>query len=121
MAVLERGFIWRSRFGVTVFNDWADEVSTELLNRSYQQWCADHRVGYPMSRVQLGKRMTKLYQPFRPNDGDWRIIGDVEVLARYADPIIKQNRPPGYKLGSLDEARARFLEMYKIAKNWGSE
>jgi phage/plasmid-associated DNA primase len=119
LAVLERGFVWRSRFGATAFDNWDDVVSTELLNRSYLQWCSDNRVNYPMSRVQLGKRMTELYPAHRDKAGIWRVIGEVESLARFADPVIKKDRPPGYKVQSLDEARAQFLEMRKISKDWG--
>jgi hypothetical protein len=121
LAVLERGYVWRSRFGASVYGEWHNFVSTELLNRSYLQWCGDHRVQYPMTRVQLGKRMTELYKPFRPATGDWRVIGEVESLAQHADPVVKKERPPGYDLLSLDEARARFLDMRKIAKDWGGE
>jgi hypothetical protein len=121
LAVLERGYVWRSRFGASIFSEWHEFVSTELLNASYLQWCGDHRVNYPMSRVQLGKRMTEWYRPFRPQAGDWRIIGEVESLAQKSDPIVKKERPPGYTLGSLEEARARFLEMRKIVRDWGDE
>jgi hypothetical protein len=74
-----------------------------------------------MTRVQLGKRLTELYRPFRPKHDDWRVIGEVESLAQHADPVVKQERPPGYNLLSLDEARARFVEMRKIAKDWGDQ
>ena len=34
LAVLERGFVWRSRHGLPVFNAWHEFVSTEPLSRS---------------------------------------------------------------------------------------
>ena len=54
LAVLERGFLWRSRHGIEAFSEWQDFCTTELLNRSYLQWCADNRVQRPESRELLG-------------------------------------------------------------------
>jgi hypothetical protein len=65
--------------------------------------------------------MTELYPSYRDKAGTLRVIGEVESLARFADPVIRKDRPPGYKLESLDEARARFLEMRKITKEWSAE
>jgi hypothetical protein len=66
LAVLERGFLWKSRHGAAVFRDWSEFYTTELLSRSYLQWCGENRVSYPMSRVQLGKMMAEIYQSSRP-------------------------------------------------------
>lgn len=128
-AVRERGFVWCSRHGLAKFNEWHEFVSTELLNRSYLQWCGDNRVRRPMSRVQLGQRMSVIYSPIRPR-GE-QIIGEVEVATRTetgsnsggflaGDLIIWAKRPPGYTVCSLDKARARFVDMRGVNGEWVS-
>ena len=32
--------------------------------------------------------------------------------------IVYQHHPPGYRVGSLDEARARFLELHEVDADW---
>jgi hypothetical protein len=122
LAVLERGFAWRSRYGVRVFSEWHEFVATELFNRSYQQWCDDNRIFRPMSREQLGRRLADIYQTARPRGSP--IIGEVEsaTLGRSdIDLIVKKDRAPGYQLGSLDEARARFADQRGVTGDWKAE
>ena len=47
LTVLARGFVWRSRHGHSDFRQWDEFVTTELLTRSYAQWCQENRVNYP--------------------------------------------------------------------------
>ena len=61
MSVLNRGFVWRSRYGHKDFLAWDEFVSIELLNQSYRQWCGDNRVFYPEHREALGTFMNKSY------------------------------------------------------------
>jgi Family of unknown function (DUF5906) len=127
LAVLERGFVWRSRHGLPEFNEWREFVSTELLNRSYLQWCAENRIQRPMTRVQLGIRMTGMYQPCRPG-GD-EIIGEVEAatptftgantFGYISDElVVRTHRPPGYAVGGLKEARISFTKARGVAGEW---
>jgi hypothetical protein len=117
---LERGFVWRSRHGIAEFNQWMEFCSTELLNRSYLQWCGDNRVQRPMTRVQLGVRMTEIYQPSRPDRQE--IIGEVETATKTAvglsssgfiaeDLIVKADRQHGYMVNAIDAARAQFTKI----------
>jgi len=122
LAVLERGFAWRSRYGVRVFSEWHEFVATELFNRSYQQWCDDNRIYRPMSREQLGRRLVDIYQRGRPGGG--QIIGEVESATLgvgASELIMKKDRAPGYQLGSLDEARARFADQRGVTGDWKAE
>jgi hypothetical protein len=66
MTVLARGFVWRSRFGVRCFGEWAEFVTTELLERSYLQWADDQRLYQRQTRVELGKFMSQLHATSRP-------------------------------------------------------
>src|SRR5262249_2991003 len=97
-AVLERGFVWESRYGLKEFLEWRPFVSTQLLLKSHLQWCDHNRISRPKSAAQLGKRMTEMYRSTRP----WRdeIIGEAESSNWYTnDPIIRQQRAPGYDVG----------------------
>jgi hypothetical protein len=118
--VLERGFVWRSRFGIDQFTIWCEFCTTELLERSYLQWCADTRAPRPESRFALGVRMSEMYSGVRPR-GD-QIIGEVETwppgLAKEQLIIKTGGRPPGYLVNSLDEARARFAEIRGVTGDW---
>jgi hypothetical protein len=119
LAVLERGFVWRSRHGVSEFGRWYDFYATELLHRAYLQWCNDNRVAHPKSREELGVRMTAIYSAARP-DGD-QIIGELETWPpdkNANDLVVKSHRPPGYWVWSLDEARARFSEVRGVPGDW---
>ena len=122
LAVLERGFIWRSRYGIIEFGKWTEFVSTELLHRSYHQWCDDERVQRRASRVEIGKRMTEVYQSARP-DGN-HVIGEIESATPGFldhDVIVRANRPPGYVLDVLSIARARFSDQRGVVGDWGIE
>jgi hypothetical protein len=108
-AVLDRGFVWRSRYGAVAFDEWNRSVTTELLHESYLQWCRDNRVNYPMSREQLGKRMATMYQWQRL--AVRQITGEVEALAAHADPVIKKPNQPGYLVDTIDQAMCKFMEV----------
>src|SRR5262249_16397947 len=99
LAVLERGFVWESRYGVTDFLTLRPFVSTLLLHKSYLQWCNRNRVSRPKDATQLGKRMTEMYQRARPRRHE--IIGEVEAFSGDEPRVIRQNRPHGYDVGSL--------------------
>jgi Family of unknown function (DUF5906) len=121
LAVLERGFVWRSRHGVDEFAGWREFYSTELLARSYLQWCGDTRVSHPASREALGVRMRAIYSPTRPR-GD-QVISELETWPPgkpQADLVVKSDRPPGYSVGTLDEARDRFSAVRGVAGDWSA-
>jgi hypothetical protein len=114
LAVLERGFVWESRYGVTDFLTWRPFVSTLLLHKSYLQWCNRNRVSRPRDATQLGRRMTEMYQQARPRRDE--IIGEIEASS--GDDglrVITKYRPHGYDVGRLSEARARFTEVRGVA------
>jgi hypothetical protein len=120
LTVLERGFIWRSRHGVEEFGAWTDFATTELLERSYLQWCAETRQNRPETRVALGARMSEIYSAGRPR-GD-QIIGELDTWPPGLDKpelIIKSSaRPPGYVVNSLEEARNRFVDVRGVNGDW---
>jgi hypothetical protein len=142
MTCLERKFIWCSRFGVRMFQEWHEFCTTELLMRSYLQWCDDNRLYQRQTRQELGEFMVKVkYQHARPKVvhpvyeiGALPAIGrggadpsvadpaqpmmialpgttlteDIDALERLA--VVRGRNQQGYRLGDLEEARAKFME-----------
>ncbi len=116
--VLERGFVWKSRYGLAVFNTWDEFCSTELLHASYRQWCQEARIQRPMLREQLGKRLNQIgYEPQRTRapvilrEVDHLYSGSLKELGNADDGVVWSDpggRPPGYTLGSLEQARSQF-------------
>jgi hypothetical protein len=121
LAVLERGFVWESRYGVRDFQHWRPFVSTLLLHRSYLQWCSRNRVSRPKDETQLGKRMSEMYQKSRPRRQE--VIGEVEAHSGVEDElqVIWHYRPHGYDVGDLSEARAKFGEVRGVVIDWPDE
>lgn len=127
LAVLERGFVYRSRFGAPWFAAWQPFYTTELLWRSYLQWCSETRPYDRKSQVQLGIMMTALYPTSRPRTAE--PVYEVESvspppqgMARQAwldqEAIVRKQHAYGYKLQGLADARARFLEIVDVDATW---
>jgi hypothetical protein len=142
LAVLSRGFLWKSRFGAEYFRSWQTFYTTELLYRSYSQWCQENQPFDRKRREELGQFMAKLYQRSRPRgmypvyelDTANAVYGpdvgaehgvDVSALRSDWSPdttsIVRQEHPVGYTVGTLFEARTRFTELYPIPTEWGEE
>jgi hypothetical protein len=114
LDVLDRGFVWRSRHGISVFTQWEPFVATELLAHSYRQWCTDSRIGYPQHRTALGRFLNKFYRAHRPNDE--HIVYEAESVSSLAaaGPVVWMKRPPGYTLDALAAARKTFADKLKL-------
>jgi hypothetical protein len=142
LTCLDREFIWCSRFGVRMFQNWFEFCTTELLMRSYLQWCDDNRLYQRQSRQDLGTFMTKMYPTGRPkiaqpvheiavllpsrgagdppphDPAQPEIVGfgfagatlteDIDALERIA--VVRKPDQHGFRLGDLQEARAKFQE-----------
>lgn len=112
--ILERGFVFSSKYGVTEFKYWMEWVSRDLMILSYQQWCSKNRISYPSSGIMLSKRLRSIY-PFNRSSHD-EIIGEVEAIvsnsiAGTSDPVIRKSRPDGFRMGDLDTAREAFAHV----------
>jgi phage/plasmid-associated DNA primase len=129
LAVLSRGFIWKSRYGARYFREWHEFYSTELLHRSYSQWCRENRPRDHKSREALGKMLGPLYQPSRPREAhplyelEAIDVDPSEKRGNWLDKhsIVWGDHPRGYLVGSLEEARIRFSENCDVSTEWGSE
>jgi hypothetical protein len=139
LAALSRGFLWKSRHGAPWFSAWHEFYTTELLVRSYQQWCDEARASERKGRPQLGTFFTQLYRCSRPRgqhpgyeidsidrstlrdtfDASGNIISSGLTLDEIA--IVFLDHPNGYQIGELEDARARFLEICDVNPGWGDE
>lgn len=116
--ILERGFVFISKYGVTEFKNWIEWVSRDLMIASYLQWCSKNRVNYPASGIMLGKRLRSVY-PFNRSSRE-EIIGEVEAMVSSytigtSDPVVRKARPDGFRLGDLDTARETFAQVRGVA------
>jgi hypothetical protein len=66
LSVLERGFVWRSKWGIASFRRWDEFYTLEMLVNSYGQWCDDSRLFQRQTRAELREMMARLYRPSRP-------------------------------------------------------
>lgn len=125
LAVLERKFVWQSRFGLDEFSEWMEFCPTQLLYKSYLQWCGEAKIRNPETHVALGIWFTEVYDRSRPKAQ--HIIGELDTWPLHiskndkADLIVKQYQPPGYKLKTLEEARARFVDVHKVHGDWKAQ
>jgi hypothetical protein len=121
LAVLDRGFVWKSRFGHKDFLVWEEFVTTELLVRAYNQWCAENRVHYPESRTQLGRLMAKAYKPSRRSK-EFPVYERESVDRDEPNPVVNKADQHGWDVGSLHGARGAFAKAINLPESelpWG--
>jgi hypothetical protein len=123
LTVLQRGFVWRSRHGAAMFTHWDEFVTTELLYRSYLQWCSETRESRTMSRVQLGAMMKGFYKSSRRSK--LYPIYEIEVWDGGPNgeckPAVLAANQHGYSVGLLNAARVAFSEKTKLTFDWGGD
>jgi hypothetical protein len=127
LAVLGRGFVWKSRHGAPWFLDWHPFYTTELLWRSYLQWCAETRPFDRKPQQMLGVMLSKLYPTTRKRAEHpiYEIDSlDVDPTAKHGSwldthAIARRSRATGYEPGSLEEARVRFTQIVDVDTEWG--
>jgi Family of unknown function (DUF5906) len=117
--VLQRGYVFRSEKGLSAdFQQWFEQISTELLYKSYLDFARQHHDRYPLARGHFGRFMATMGKSARPSGDD--IIGEEdrqhETFRRAT--VIKGKRPWGYKLGTLGAARAKCQETFNLTLDW---
>jgi uncharacterized protein DUF5906 len=140
LAVLQRGFVWKTKHGTPWFTEWAKDgfYAMELLWRSYAQWCDEARPSERKSREQLGTFFSGIYHASRPrrehpvyeidsiDRGELRnvysskgvLIASGKTLDEIA--IVAKRNQAGYRVGTLNKARARFLDHYDVNNPWSA-
>jgi hypothetical protein len=123
LAVLDRGFVWKSRFGHKDFLTWDEFVTTELLIRSYNQWCAENRVTYPESRIQFGRFMAKAYSASRPRL-EYPVYERDSIDKDENNPVVKLGNQTGWRVMALQMAREAFVKSLNLSESdlpWHSD
>lgn len=115
-SVLDRGFVYKSRYGHDIFNLWKTSYATEFLFRSYSQWCGETHPYDRKNRVQMGKMMSRIYQHFNPRvtDGDPFPLYETDNGSYVSAHAVGSRQVPAYAVGTLAEARDRFREVTQI-------
>ena len=120
-AVLSRGFLYKSKYGTPWFADWNDFYTTELLFQSYTQFCAAAKPRGVKTRQELGVFMSKLHTRVHGEPGD--PVGEIDSIdtdrhmPRSLDDLAimrSKLRPWGYRVGTIDEATARFGKAFGV-------
>jgi hypothetical protein len=124
LDVLHRGYVYRSHLGLEeYFSEWHEEITTDVLYESYTVFAKTRRDRHLLIREDFGKNMVGFGgKPTRPRD---MVIG--EHITDVANPLggttrkaalIRHPRPPSYRLGSLQEARKRFVAITGLEVDW---
>jgi hypothetical protein len=99
-------------------------VTTEVLFASYSEFAKARNERHPVAREPFGQFMAKMgCEPTRPRNAvEGEHITDVPT-SQYGDTarkaaLIKKARSTGYKLGSLEAARAGFTAATKLSVAW---
>jgi hypothetical protein len=121
--VLQRGYVFQSQVGLEeYFGEWHDVVSTEVVYASYLAF-AKGRERQIMSREDLGSFMREMgCKSTRPQKG---VIGEhiAEVENKFGGTkrtaeLVRKDRPPSYRLGSLEAARTAFEAATRLTIQW---
>jgi len=121
LDVLDRGFLYKSRHGAPWFQTWHDTYTTELLRRSYSQWCEENRPYDRRTETAHGNFLSEIYTwtwpraslPMYEIDSIDHKKVEVDGLDKCA--IIWGNHKPGYRVGDLNEARHLFSNTKSMA------
>jgi hypothetical protein len=125
LDVLERGFAYKSRHGAPWFQIWHDTYTTELLRRSYAQWCEENRPYDRKTETAHGNFLSDIYMRTRSRASQpiYEIESidhrKVEIDGLDKSSIVWGIFKPGYRVGDLDDARFRFANTKSITVGQG--
>jgi hypothetical protein len=126
LAVLMRGFVFVSQLGLEDhFEEWNTVVTTDLLYQSYLAHAKTRHEYRPMNPVAFGRFMTSEVKalPTRPREAS--AVGEHlrdpfggNAVRDRASLVIWKQRAHSYHLGTLQEARDRFVAQTGLAIEW---
>jgi hypothetical protein len=123
--VLARGYVYRSKHGLEdYFGHWQEWMATDVLFDAYMDFARSRSDRYPMTRVSFGRFMTGMgCRPSRPRGvgvtGEHLVRKDYDPALRAE--VVQKDRPPGYRLGTLEEARAALEAHTNLSFTWEPE
>ena len=108
---LSRGYVWASACGQEdYFQQWHDELSTEILYRSYEKYALSRQPRRIRSREAFGRFMVSTGAVLcRLTDA---VVGERRI--GYGGELVRKPRPWGYALGPLPTAKAAFKKKTSI-------
>ena len=121
---LERGYVFQSKIGLEHhLSIWFPAISTELLFASYLEFATSRHDRNIMSRETLGRFMIKMgtagVRLSKSATGEH--LTDVPNAfsgTSRAAQVITKDRPTGYKIGPLPDARAAFTDAIGLEIDW---
>jgi hypothetical protein len=121
LDVLHRGYVWKSKLGLEdTFSTWHEVVATDLLYASYMDFAQQRRERHPMDREYFGRFLVQM--KCRPTRARNLITGehleDHPQGGRQANVVRRKELSYGYKLGSLELARAGFIATTNLPIDW---
>jgi hypothetical protein len=125
LDVLHRGYVWKSKLGLDAhFGEWHEVVTTEILFMSYAEFAKAKNERHPMEREAFGRFMVRMgATPARHRSG---VVGEHQTdrpSGPYGDTrrtaaLIEKTRATGYRIGTLDDARAAFINATNLTAEW---
>jgi hypothetical protein len=122
--VLHRGYVYESKYGFSqYFGEWHSWVATAVLHKSYTEYAKSHNERHPKGEAQFGKFMRDGLGAIPSRPRTEQVIGEQVVSTNNGDryELIYAGHKPGYKFGTLDDARAEFETRTKLTSEWDNE
>ena len=114
MECLMRGYVHLSQHGAEGFlGDWAEQVTTDILYASYTAFAKGAMDRHPLLRETFGAFMARM-------GAEKRRLNKAVISETHHGSVIG-NRPHGYHLGTLENARAAFCRVTRLSVDWPSE
>jgi hypothetical protein len=117
--VLNRGYVFESKFGTQGLGGWKSEVAFQLLGASYDQWKVKqrNRAGGGDSVRGLGVFFKNTLGCFHQRMPENSTIGEKMVKGE-GEAILHSGRSWGYDVEKLETARLRFERVFNIEPDW---
>jgi hypothetical protein len=119
-SILHRGYVWESKHGLEeTFEMWHEAATTDLLYKSYEEFCRRHGHRHFYDNRLFGAFLTEV--GFKPTTTAHALHGERMgsfVEDRKPDVLWNDKRRHGYKLGSLEAARKLFCDETGLMIAW---
>jgi hypothetical protein len=112
---LHRGYVYQSKYNLPDFDEWHEELSTDLLHASYDAYAKRLNHRHPMHRNMFGKFMQQKIGAMQTRPRNV-LTGEERDIHGQDWPIRKQK--PAYRLGTLDDARENFCHRTRLHIDW---
>jgi hypothetical protein len=119
-TILHRGYIWESKLGLEeTFETWHEAATTDLLYKSYEEFCRRHSHRHFLDN--------RLFGAFLTDVGFTRTQSKSAIHGERVGSFVEERRPAvlwnekrrhGYQLGALDAARTKFCNETGLKIAW---